>query len=290
MPITYSHVTQLPHEFYEGMPKDVDARLSVVIENLDSVFPGVKEALERASVQFAYSPRNALANVIPNDTETVSNASYYYPLNTVYFPKRGLRYSMFHEIGHALDFISGPLPSVTSKHLAEELIIPYSLHAIYPKGKMLLSDKGEILVDEYSRAAQIILLAITSPRVSRHNRDIKSSVLQGLTEGGFGHGETNRERLLASEKQNSFIMERFANLFEQFAWFKLSRSDLKFEGVKIGDFKSAVFWDKDWLEEHENLFDNFIVEILAVPLNRKAEGFNEIKKVSFTKSFLHIAR
>ncbi len=289
MSITYSHVTQLPHHFYEGMPEDVKSRLSVVIENLDSVFSGLKEALERASVRFAYDPRKALAKIIPDDTETVSNASYYYPFNTVYFPKKGLRYSMFHEIGHALDYIAGPLPSVTSEDFVEELVIPYSLHAIYPKGKMLLNDKGEILTNQYSRAAQLIFLAIISPRISRNNKDIKSSVLQGLTEGGFGHGETNRERILTSSKQNSFVTERFANLFEQFAWFKLSRSGLKFEGVKSRDFASVVFWDTGWLEEHENLLDDFIAKMLTVPLKRKAEGFDEIKSLSLKKSFLSVS-
>lgn len=287
MSIVYSHVTKLPHEFYEGMPGDVKKRLSEVIENLNDVFPGIKEALGRASVQFAYSPRNALAKVIPNDTETVSNAGYYYPLNTIYFPKRGLRYSMFHEIAHALDFISGPLPSVTSKHLSEKLVIPYSLHALYPKGKMLLNDDGVILVDQYPRAAQLIFWAITSPRISRRNADIKSSVLQALTEGGFGQGETNSERLLASVKQNSFVTERFANLFEQFAWFKLSRSGEKFEGVKSGDFASAVFWEREWFEEYEHPLSEFMAKIITIPLNRSAKEFGEINKVSYTKSFLH---
>jgi len=243
--ISYLTSTNRPQIFDEGMESDVRRKLDTAIQGLDQALPGTFAALEHSCPNFMYDPKGNYHRWIGNTEELITHSGYFRPQHAIYFSKSGLRKSIPHEIVHMLDTMAG-----------SGSIILFSLTTLYP---------NRTLVDEanMSSFAKTLLGAITGARICLVNPGAAEFALQELASGGTGMPITQERQEI-----NNFVAERFANLFEQFAFEKLSTAGAKPTYFAKSFYQAITMWEPEWLLAHDSeltaLWNGMLTQIMSL--------------------------
>ena len=232
--------------FKAGMDGEVRRKLEAAIQSLDQALPGTLAALERSCPNFVYDPDGYYDRRVGNTKELITRSGYFRPEHTIHFSKSGLRKSIPHEIVHLLDSMAGSDRSIL-----------FSLLTIYPTGRLVNKTNT-------SSFAKTILSAITGARICADNPTAWArNMLTRLATGGYGVPFT-----LELRGMNDFVAERFANIFEQFAFEKLSAAGAKPTCFAKSLYQENIMWEPKWLLERDSelmaLWAGMIARIMSL--------------------------
>jgi hypothetical protein len=239
--------------FKAGMDGEVRRKLEAAIQSLDQALPGTLAALERSCPNFVYDPDGYYDRRVGNTKELITRSGYFRPEHTIHFSKSGLRKSIPHEIVHLLDSMAG-----------SDRAILFSLLTIYPTGTLV----NETNMHSF---AKTILSAITSARICADNPTASArAMLTRLAVGRYGMPVT-----LEMQKMNDFVAERFANLFEQFAFEKLSAAGAKPTCFAKSLYQENIMWEPEWLLERDSELTALWAGMIARIMSLSAEQIQQ---------------
>ncbi len=232
--------------FKEGMDSEVRCKLDVAIQSLDQALPGALAALDRSCPNFIYDPAGYYHRWVGYKENVITHSGYFRPEHTIYFSKSGLRKSIPHEIVHLLDCVAG-----------NGRAILFSLITLYPTGTLV--DGSNM-----SSFAKTILRTISSARICADNpTESARTMLTRLAAGGYGMPVT-----IEMQEMNDFVAERFANLFEQFAFEKLSAAGARPTCYAKSLYRKNIMWEPEWLLERDDeltaLWAGMIAQIMSL--------------------------
>jgi hypothetical protein len=231
----------------------VRRKLEVTFQSLDQALPGTLAALELSCPNFIYDPEGHYHRWVGDAESLFTRSGYFRPEHAIYFSKSGLRKSIPHEIVHLLDSMAGSGRAIL-----------FSLITIYPTGTLV----DEINMNSF---AKTILSGIIGARICADNPTASArTMLTRLAAGGYGMPVT-----LEMQKMNDFVAERFANLFEQFAFEKLAAAGVKPTCFAKSLYQEAIMWEPEWLLERDGELTALWAEMIGRIMSLSSEQIRQ---------------
>jgi hypothetical protein len=108
-----------------------------------------------------------------------------------------------------------------------------------------------------------MLGAITGARICQADPGAAEFALHELASGG-----TSMPITLERQEINNFVAERFANLFEQFVFEKLSAAGAKPTYFAKSFYQAITMWEPEWLLAHDSeltvLWNGMLTQIMSL--------------------------
>gem|GEM_PF-5811944 len=215
-------------------PPDIQTRIDAVLNQIEMILPGFMEALVLTQTQFIYDPQAEWLKSDPSfDNAAQDTASCFSRRKlSVFFDDAGLEKSIPHECAHLLDVWAGfgswsHVPGFVCQ-------VPFSIQRIYGSLFQDFDSKKFIAnLENLGGYGLTLLKIICSPRMAE-DRKIRANAIAIIATRDGG--------------TDDFIMERWADFFEQHIWFSLRTLGISPVGFSPNRYVSETYWHDDVLE------------------------------------------
>jgi hypothetical protein len=261
---------------YEEFPDQILARADAILHNIDQLLPGYYESLSLSGLNIVWDARNR-HRMFSQYLE--SKAMVYRPLLRIYLGASGIRRGLVHESWHILDILAGPAKKALQKGWKQQTGVSFLTHALYPNGpeKPDLSGTGGKILN--------VVLQAQITRGNMRGNALSKKICQGVDSA---YDENTGWTL------GDFLSERFANLLEEWYFYKQVRA-----GVKTPDgvgsrvyFKGDAWWGESWLNDHDqevkNLFELAIQAIITEHREGRLKAHLDEIREEYTSDFLNL--